>query len=119
MGMSARRRDDEAAARLAASVASYGLGVSSEAILGEERGTVEVAFARQVAMYLCHAGFQLSLTRVAVAFGRDRSTVSYACHMIEDRRDEPQFDLWMSGLEAMLEDPPLPGVRGMKPGARR
>jgi len=119
MSMSARRRDDEAAARLAASVASYGLGVSSDQILGDERGTLEVAFARQVAMYLCHAGFQLSLTRVAVAFARDRSTVSHACHLIEDRREEPQFDLWMSGLEAMLEDPPRPGPLRTKPGARQ
>ena len=119
MSVSARRRDDDAAARLAASVASYGLGVSQEEILSDDRGAPEVAFARKVAMYLCHAGFQLSLTRVAVAFGRDRSTVSSACHLIEDRRDEPQFDLWMAGLEAMLEDPPLPGWRGIKPGQRR
>ena len=119
MRMRARRRDDEAAARLAAGVASYGLGVCSEDILGEPRGSVEVAFARHVAMYLCHAGFQLSLTRVAVAFGRDRSTVSHACHLIEDRREEPHFDLWMSGLEAMLEDPPLPGAPRTKQGAER
>jgi chromosomal replication initiation ATPase DnaA len=119
MNRRTRRRFDEAAARLSASVASYGLGVSAEEILDEPRGSVEVAFARQVAMYLCHAGFQLSLTRVAVAFDRDRSTVSYACHRIEDRREEPQFDLWMSGLEAMLEDPPRPGAPRTKQEARR
>jgi hypothetical protein len=29
----------------------------------------------------------MSLYRVAVAFGRDRLTVAYACHLIEDQRD--------------------------------
>jgi chromosomal replication initiation ATPase DnaA len=111
MSVCAKRIADEAAARLAASVAGYGLGVSPEDILSQGRGSIAAAFARQVAMYLCHSGFQLSLTRVAVAFGRDRSTVSYACHLIEDRREEAQFDLWLGSLEAMLRDPPPPGGR--------
>src|SRR5262245_3768003 len=71
MDVCAKRKGDEAAAALAASVASYGLGVPQKAILSTERGTIPAAFARQVAMYLCHAGFELSLTRVAVAFRRD------------------------------------------------
>lgn len=103
-----KRVRDEAVAELAAGVACYGLGVRPEEILGDERGSVEVAFARQVAMYLCHTAFELSLTRVAVAFGRDRSTVAYACHAIEDRRADGQFDLWIGALEALLCDPPSP-----------
>ncbi len=63
-------------------------------------------------MYLCHVAFELSLARVAVAFGRDRSTVAHACHMIEDRRDEIRFDIWIGGLEAMLRDAPEPGRCG-------
>jgi len=109
-----RRMQDEAAARLAAGVASYGLGVGAEDILGEDRGSVETAFARQVAMYLCYTGFELSLTRVAVAFGRDRSTAAYACHLIEDRREDAQFDLWIGALEGLLYDPP-PSTRGAPP----
>jgi chromosomal replication initiation ATPase DnaA len=105
-----RRREDEAAARLAAGTASYALGVSEEQILGEGRGTTQTAFARHVAMYLCHVGFELSLTRIAVAFGRDRSTVAHACHVIEDRREEPQFDLWIGSLEAMLRAAPSPSA---------
>ena len=46
--------------------------------------------------------------RVAHAFGRDRSTVAHACHAIEDRRDEAQFDLWMNSLEQMLRAAPAP-----------
>ncbi|MBY0562863.1 MAG: chromosomal replication initiator DnaA [Hyphomonadaceae bacterium] len=105
------RTDDVAAARLAAGVASYGLGVAQDAILDPKRGSAEAAFARQVAMYLCHTAFELSLARVAVAFERDRSTVAHACHAIEDRRDEAGFDAWLCNLEAMLRDAPRPGRR--------
>lgn len=103
---SLRRREDEAAARLAAGVASYALGVPEDVILGEVRGPISVTFARQVAMYLCHVGFELSLARVAAAFGRDRSTAAHACHAMEDRREEPQFDLWIGSLETMLRAAP-------------
>jgi chromosomal replication initiation ATPase DnaA len=110
MDVSVRARD-EAAARLAAGVASYGLGVPVEDILDAARGSAAAAFARQVAAYLCHTGFELSLARVAAAFGRDRSTIAHACHLIEDRRDEPQFDLWIAALETMLRDAPPPERR--------
>lgn len=108
MRKSQRRAHDEAAARLAAGVAAFALNVSSDEVLGEVRGSAEVAFARQVASYLCHTAFEMSLARVAAAFVRDRSTVAHACHVIEDRRDEAQFDLWIGSLEAMLREAPLP-----------
>jgi chromosomal replication initiation ATPase DnaA len=111
MGVSRTRAGDEAAARLAADVASYALNVPIEEIIGEQRGSSAAAFARQVAAYLCHVGFEFSLARVAVAFGRDRSTIAHACHAIEDRRDEAQFDLWISGLEAVLREAPRPDAR--------
>ena len=50
-------------------------------------------------MYLCHTAFERSLARVAIAFGRDRSTVAHACHAIEDRREDPHFDDWIDALE--------------------
>ncbi len=106
--MSVRRSRDEAAARLAAGVASYGLDVGLDDIIGHERGAASVAFARQVAMYLCHVAFELSLARVAIAFGRDRSTVAHACHVIEDRREDELFDGWIDALEAMLREAPAP-----------
>src|SRR5690242_4444299 len=102
------RTENGAAARLAAGVASYALGVAQDEILDQTRGSAEAAFARQVAMYLCHVAFELSLSRVAVAFQRDRSTVAHACHMIEDRRDNDTFDAWIDALEAMLRDAPAP-----------
>lgn len=112
MGVLQSRAEDRAAAKLAASVASYALGIAEAEILSVERGSQAAAFARRIAMYLCHVGFELSLTRIAVAFERDRSTVAAACHAIEDRRDEPQFDLWIDALETMLNRAPAPAPRG-------
>lgn len=95
---------DAAHARLAASLVAYGLSQSSNAILKAGRGTAEAAFARQIAMYILYVGMGLSLTRVAAAFGRDRTTVSHACHQIENRRENPDFDDWLESLEASLVD---------------
>jgi chromosomal replication initiation ATPase DnaA len=108
MGVLEQRAKDEAAARLAAGVAGYALGVPTDTILRGKRGARAEAFARQVAMYLCYVGFDLSLHRVAVAFRRDRSTVAHACHVIEDRREEKRFELWINGLETMLRRAPAP-----------
>jgi hypothetical protein len=66
------------------------------------RGVRRVAFARQVAMYLAHVGCGLNLSQVGQAFGRDRTTVRHACALVEDRRDQPGFDLGLSALEAGL-----------------
>jgi hypothetical protein len=57
------------------------------------------AFARQIAMYLAHVGFGLSMAEVGRAFGRDRTTVVHACHLIEDRRDDVSFDQMLDHLE--------------------
>lgn len=67
------------------------------------RGRSRVAFARQVAMYLAHVGFGLTLTTVGRAFGRDRTTVSHACALVEDARDNPEFDHTLEMLEAIAK----------------
>jgi chromosomal replication initiation ATPase DnaA len=101
---------DIARFQLAAGVASFALAVPLPCILSTTRGTAQAAFARQVAMYLAHVGFEMSLARVAVACGRDRSTVAHACHLIEDRREQPAFDAWLEQLEASLAGLPRPLV---------
>lgn len=109
MGVLAKRAEDAVAAEFAANVVSYALGIPADSIVDDARGGAQTTFARQLAMYLCHVAFELSLARVAVAFGRDRSTVAHACHAIEDRREEGQFDLWIGSLEAMMRAAPPPG----------
>ena len=73
--------------------------VSIPAVLGSSRGLRPIARARQLAMYLAHVMLGESLTFVGRAFGRDRTTVSYACALIENLRDDPRFDAEVSALE--------------------
>lgn len=67
------------------------------------RSRLPAARARQLAMYLAHVVLGRSLTEIGEAFGRDRTTVSYACALIEDMRDDPRFDAEVEGLERQLE----------------
>jgi len=41
----------------------------------------------------------VSLTEVGHLFERDRTTVSHACGLVEDRRDDPDFDYRLNHLE--------------------
>jgi hypothetical protein len=65
----------------------------------ERRQARAAAFDRQIAMYLAHVGFGFSMAEVGKAFGRDRTTVVHACHLIEDRRDDCRFDVMLDHLE--------------------
>lgn len=56
---------------------------------------------RQIAMYVCHVALQMTLSEIGTAFGRDRSTVGHACHVVEDRRDDLAFDEFVSAIERM------------------
>lgn len=100
--MSYRRHHDLNAARLAAGVVGYAFDLDGQGILAARRGNQDLARARQVAMYLAHVSFGMSLARVAYAFSRDRSTVAHACHVVEDWREDPDFDLWLDRLETSL-----------------
>jgi chromosomal replication initiation ATPase DnaA len=96
---------------MVAGIAGFAAGVSAEDIIAKARGNAHVAAARQVAMYLCHVSLEWSLGRVAIAFRRDRSTVAYACHAIEDKRDDAKFDRWVAGLETMVRRAPQQAKR--------
>lgn len=104
-----RNNLDSAKARFACDAVAFALGCD-DSLLSAQRGSVAVSFARQVAMYLTHVAFGLSLSRVAFAFGRDRSTVAYACHLIEDRRDDAKLDDMLEQLEAALRAAPAPTI---------
>jgi chromosomal replication initiation ATPase DnaA len=56
------------------------------------RSTTGISRTRQIAMYVAHVALQLSMAEVGRGFGRDRTTVLYACHLVEDMRDDPEFD---------------------------
>lgn len=74
------------------------------AVLGASRDSRPIARARQLAMYLAHVILGETLTSIGQAFGRDRTTVSYACGLIEDMRDDATFDAEVSALEFALQN---------------
>jgi len=86
-------------------------GLDPAALLAPTRGAPEIAFARQVAMYLAHVGFALNFAAVGRMFARDRTTVAHACRVIEDCRDDRRFDHRLAALERACEQ--LSGRREM------
>ena len=62
--------------------------VASADLWSGTRGRPRVAFARQVAMYLAHVAWGLSLTD--------------ACGLVEDLRDDPVLDRSLELLEGVL-----------------
>ena len=64
------------------------LKISERQLIGKGR-TMEVAIARQIAMYLCREYTSSSLTNIGLYFGkRDHSTVIHACRNIEKKINE-------------------------------
>lgn len=57
---------------------------------------------RQIAMYVCHVSLSIPLSEIGDAFGRDRTTVSHACHVVEDRRDDTGYDELVSTVERLV-----------------
>lgn len=88
-------RRDEQAIELCDSlidITSALFGVSSKEMRRAGRTNLDVARVRQVAMYVGHVVLRLNMREVAVGFARDRTTVLHACHLIEDLRDDLDFD---------------------------
>lgn len=79
------------------------LRVPEAVLLHQQRCRRPIARARQLAMYLMHVILQRDYAEVGRFFHRDRTTVSYACALIEDLREDREFDAEVCRLEAVLE----------------
>ncbi len=77
-------------------------GVQAESLFAPKRGRTSLSFVRQIAMYLTAIVYEVSLAGVARAFKRDPSTVSHACQLVEDMRDDPALDAILNRLETVL-----------------
>lgn len=88
-------------------VASY-FGVPTVELLAPTRRKRPIAYARQMAMYLAHTHYQLPMSAIARAMGRDRSTVGFGCRRIEDMRDDERTDTIVSCLELLLSNGDMP-----------
>jgi hypothetical protein len=69
------------------------------------RGRCEVAFARQTGMYLARVALGMTLSDAGDLFGRDRTTASHACRVVEDGRDDPHFDALLRAMERFVIQP--------------
>lgn len=67
------------------------------------RSTIDIARVRQIAMYVAHVVLQLTMGEVGRGFGRDRTTVLHACHLVEDMRDDPEFDRIVATAERVTK----------------
>lgn len=80
-------------------IAAALFNVSGRDLRHPGRSTQAVARVRQIAMYVAHVVLGLTMLEVGRGFGRDRTTVLHACHLIEDMREDEEFD----GIVAMIE----------------
>lgn len=74
-------------------------GVDGRELRSSGRSRRPVSRVRQIGMYVAHTSLDLTMQDVADGFSRDRSTVMHACHMIEDLRDDDDFDRIVSRTE--------------------
>ncbi|UEX83614.1 transposase [Shinella zoogloeoides] len=87
------------ACRIVRQLALEMTALASDRPLWRRDGRRSTCHVRQIAMYVCHVVLRLSLSDIGAAFGRDRTTVSHACNVVEDRRDDASFDAFVSAIE--------------------
>lgn len=90
----AKRRRDEVVERCDAVIDLMAalFGVPSKELRRLGRTGNDISRLRQIAMYVAHVVFRFNMSEVGRGFGRDRTTVLYACHTVEDLRDDTDFD---------------------------
>lgn len=92
----------EAARRVIEATVAAAFGLPLQELSAPTRRRANVAFARQVGMYVAHVALGLSLTETGQVFGRDRTTASHACRVVEDRRDDGDVDRMLDAIEAVV-----------------
>ena len=89
--------------RLSIATLSAVTRATEQELQSQSRSSAKIALARQTAMYLAHTKFGISYGEVGDFFSRDRSTVSHACRLVEDRRDNREFDRSLSRMENLVD----------------
>jgi chromosomal replication initiation ATPase DnaA len=81
--------------------------VRTDSLKSVSRGRADVAFARQVAIYLAHTRLGVPYADAGALFHRDRTTAAHACRTVEDRREDGRFDRILDHLERAVDLWPL------------
>lgn len=90
------------AAYLCITLTTLAFGLPYRDVFSRAKTDGQDVFIRQMAMYLLVTVRGFNATRVSRIFARDRTTVSYACGVIETQRDDPVFEQKLLALEDML-----------------
>lgn len=75
--------------------------VPSKELRKPGRTSESISRVRQIIMYVTHVVLRLNMGEIGRGFARDRTTVQYACKVVEDLRDDPDFDRVVSVLESV------------------
>jgi hypothetical protein len=91
-------------------IAAALFNVSGRELRQPGRTGTGISRVRQITMYVTHVVMGLSMADVGRGFGRDRTTVLHACHLIEDMRDDAEFD----AIVALIERVAGAALRGLE-----
>ena len=83
-------------------IAAALFSVSGKELRRAGRTSLGVSRVRQIAMYVAHVILRLNMTDIGRGFGRDRTTVAHACHLIEDLRDDEEFNRLVTVTERVV-----------------
>lgn len=83
-------------------IVSAFFNVSSKDIRNSSRSIAPVARVRQVGMYVAHTVLQIPMKHVGRCFARDRTTVQHAVALIEDLREDHEFDGIMDQVDRLV-----------------
>jgi len=98
---------DKTRARLVVSTVAMEFAVPEFVLSSPLKGPSEISYARQIAMYLMRCVYGSTKQRIAEVFERHYTTVSHACRLVEQQRDDPVFDAKLLKLENFLCQAPL------------
>lgn len=63
----------------------------------------EECFIKHLSIYLSHVVLGHSMRKIAQGFNIDRTSVSYACRKIEDKRDDVEDEKFISTCERLID----------------
>jgi Bacterial dnaA protein helix-turn-helix len=99
-----KRRDERllASCECVIDMAAAFFSISGKELRSAGRGHGDAGRVRQIAMYAANSELGLSATEIGRAFGRSHSTVLHACQLVEQLRDDAEFDAIVHRFELIV-----------------
>lgn len=97
--MTKSQRKDRAAIARATRICADIYGVFRPLVFLPNKGDKNVVLTRQLAQYIAHCSGQVQITDLARHFKRSTSSVTHSVRFVEDMRDDPEFDAFVTTLE--------------------